>query len=166
MLYSSPFYRRDELRNIVIKDQYFTTKNTTLYIIDSVLEHEPSGEKMRLQWERESYGLSSGLFPPVTLQSLLRMFLMPGLSNDAKHFIMIYFLLDVCDYHRFVFVPYSKSFVIDPCVTRAFLLHSDEDMKEKLLSFSVVFSIDSAFFCLVQACWFIDHEKFEVSKNT
>jgi hypothetical protein len=40
----------------------------------------------------------------------------------------------------------------------------DEDMKDQLLSFSVVFSIDSSFFSLVQACWFIDHEKFEVSQ--
>ena len=44
-------------------------------------------------------------------------------------------------------------------------LYRDEDMKEQLLSFSVVFSIDSAFFSLVQACWFIDHEKFEVSET-
>lgn len=87
-----------------MKDKYFLTENTTLYIIDSILETEPSGKKMRVQWERESGGMTTGLYPPITLQSLLRMFLMPDLSTDAKNFIMIYFLLDVCDYHRFVLV--------------------------------------------------------------
>lgn len=87
-----------------MKDEYFFTENINIYIIDSILESEKCGKKMRLQWERESSGMTCGLYPPVTIQSLLRMFLMPDLSIDAKHFIMIYFLLDVCDYHRLVLI--------------------------------------------------------------
>lgn len=36
-------------------------------------------------------------------------------------------------------------------------------MKEQLLSFPIVFSVDQPFFLLVQACWLVDHEKFDVS---
>lgn len=115
------------------------TDERTLYIIDSILEDEPGGKKLRLQWERESYGMTNGFYPPVTLQSLLRMFLMSNVSTEAKHFIMMYFLLDVCDYHR------------------------DEDIKEQLLSFSIIFFPESKFLSLVEACWLIDHEKFEVN---
>lgn len=35
-------------------------------------------------------------------------------------------------------------------------------MKEQLLSFSIIFFPDSKFMSLVEGCWLIDHEKFEV----
>ncbi|XP_065200362.1 protein ELYS isoform X2 [Planococcus citri] len=129
--------RREELKAVAMKDKYFLTDESTLYIIDSILDNELGGRSLRLQWERESYGMTNGFYPPVTLQSLLRMFLMSNVSTEAKHFIMMYFLLDVCDYHR------------------------DEEMKEQLLSFSIIFFPDSKFLSLVEACWLIDHEKFE-----
>lgn len=96
------FCRREELKKVAMKDKYFLMENASLYIIDSILEKEAGGKALREQWERESCGMTNGLYPPVTLQSLLRMFLMPNLSNDTKHFIFMYFLLDVCDYHRLV----------------------------------------------------------------
>ncbi|XKL64589.1 hypothetical protein PGB90_004675 [Kerria lacca] len=135
--YTEQKQRREELRKIAMFDKYFLIEYSIIYIIDFILENNHKGEKLRMQWEQESGGMSRGHYPPITLQSLLRMFLMPDLPVDIKHFVMIYFLLDVCDYRR------------------------DEDIKEQLFSFSVVFSIDVSYFLLVQACWYLDHEKFE-----
>ncbi|XKL59538.1 hypothetical protein PGB90_000554 [Kerria lacca] len=135
--YTEQKQRREELRKIAMFDKYFLIEYSIIYIIDFILENNHKGEKLRMQWEHESGGMSRGHYPPITLQSLLRMFLMPDLPVDIKHFVMIYFLLDVCDYRR------------------------DEDIKEQLFSFSVVFSIDVSYFLLVQACWYLDHEKFE-----
>ncbi|XKL67939.1 hypothetical protein PGB90_003430 [Kerria lacca] len=137
MQYTEQKPRREELRKIAMFDKYFLIEYSIIYIIDFILENNHKGEKLRMQWEQESGGMSRGHYPPITLQSLLRMFLMPDLPVDIKHFEMIYFLLDVCDYRR------------------------DEDIKEQLFSFSVVFSIDVSYFLLVQACWYLDHEKFE-----
>ncbi|XKL61083.1 hypothetical protein PGB90_008140 [Kerria lacca] len=135
--YTEQKQRREELRKIAMFDKYFLIEYSIIYIIDFILENNHKGEKLRMQWEQESGGMSRGHYPPITLQSLLRMFLMPDLPVDIKHFVMIYFLLYVCDYRR------------------------DEDIKEQLFSFSVVFSIDVSYFLLVQACWYLDHEKFE-----
>ncbi|XKL63400.1 hypothetical protein PGB90_005764 [Kerria lacca] len=115
--YTEQKQRREELRKIAMFDKYFLIEYSIIYIIDFILENNHKGEKLRMQWEQESGGMSRGHYPPITLQSLLRMFLMPDLP--------------------------------------------DEDIKEQLFSFSVVFSIDVSYFLLVQACWYLDHEKFE-----
>lgn len=104
VIFGINFFRREELKLLAMKDKYFLKEESTcLYLIDSVLENEAGGKFLRQQWDRESCGMTNGFYPSVTLQSLLRMFLMPELSTDMKHFIMMYFLLDVCDYHRLVF---------------------------------------------------------------
>lgn len=96
----SSLCRREELKRIGLNDKYFLIENAPPLIVDAVLERDPKGKKLKIQWQRESGGMTIGLYPPVTLQSLLRIFLLPDLSTDIKNFIMLYFLFDVCDYHR------------------------------------------------------------------
>jgi len=77
--------------------------NLPLYLIDAIVTNEPNGNKLIEQWKRESIEETKGLYPPTSIQSLLRIYLNTELSNRVKDFITIYFLIDVCSVQKLVF---------------------------------------------------------------
>lgn len=66
-----------------------------LFMIDTVITHEAGGNKLTDQWEREGGGTTLGLYPPPSVQSLLRTYLVRDIPLHIKHFIVSYFLQDV-----------------------------------------------------------------------
>jgi len=74
------------------------------YLIDAIVTNEPNGNKLIEQWKCECIEETKGLYPPTSVQSLLRIYLNAELSNRVKDFITIYFLIDVCSVQKLVFI--------------------------------------------------------------
>jgi hypothetical protein len=70
--------------------------DSQLYLIDAIVYNEPKGNKLIEQWQHEGSEATKGMYPPSTVQCLLRIYLNSALSDQVKDFIIIYFLIDVC----------------------------------------------------------------------
>lgn len=74
-----------------------------LFLVDVMIAQE-AGSRLTEQWEREGGQVTAGKYPPPSVQSLLRTYLVRGVPPHVKHFIVGYFLLDVLhavDAHRY-----------------------------------------------------------------
>eukprot|EP00102_Acyrthosiphon_pisum_P024723 XP_016661933.1 PREDICTED: uncharacterized protein LOC100571491 isoform X2 [Acyrthosiphon pisum] len=109
--------------------------NLPLYLIDAIVTNEPNGNKLIEQWKLECIEETKGLYPPTSVQSLLRIYLNAELSNIVKDFITIYFLIDVC---------------------------SVQKMNEITANiFNDTFVKNEELYKLCCASWFFDHDLFE-----
>lgn len=70
--------------------------DSQLYLIDAIVYNEPKGNKLIEQWQHEGGEATKGMYPPSTVQCILRIYLNSALSDQVKDFITIYFLIDVC----------------------------------------------------------------------
>lgn len=97
-LYPRFYHRRNQLKECYSNNEI--PLDGGLYLIDYLIEREPNYSQLYQQWERENCQFSDGLYPPSTVQMLVRMYLMQSIPMDTKHYITMYFLLDLCDYHK------------------------------------------------------------------
>lgn len=110
--------------------------------IDNLINRECSS--LRSQWEREGAEVgSSGLYPPPSLQSLLRSYLSDCHQDELvdlehKHQITYYFLLDL-----------------------AMTLNDSSTKKNQLVKYPAAFKLSPSLIKLVQAFWLLDHEDYQ-----
>ncbi|XP_046671395.1 protein ELYS-like [Homalodisca vitripennis] len=103
---------------------------------------EGAGDKLTDQWEREGGTTTMGKYPPSSVQSLLRSYLVRGIPIHVKHFVVSYFLYDIVH----TLHPHSLS----------------EDVKTKLLSYCSEFGHSDSQCKIATAFWCLDHCKYQV----
>ncbi|RZF46756.1 hypothetical protein LSTR_LSTR002619 [Laodelphax striatellus] len=109
-----------------------------LLLVDTLLKATPGGKRVISQWEAEG-SLVGGLYPPPSVQSILRIFLVRGVAAHFKHMLIYYFLLDVAD-----------------------LLQQDHPSATKMLqNFVTKFRLTKSQVLITKAFWLIDHGKLK-----
>lgn len=83
------FFRRSEVNRL--SKLLSNVPEGGLLLIDAFIYNEAGGSRIIDQWEREG----GGLYPPPSVQSMLRVNLINGIPVHIKHCIMLYFFLDV-----------------------------------------------------------------------
>lgn len=68
------------------------TDKTDILFIDGLVKRECNGDRLSSLWERDG---GTGLYPPPSIQSLLRTYLLDGIPMHVKHCIVIYVFLDL-----------------------------------------------------------------------
>jgi hypothetical protein len=94
----SMYFRRSELEKLC----RFATDKTDILFIDGLVKRECNGDCLSSLWERDG---GTGLYPPPSIQSLLRTYLLDGIPMHVKHCIVIYVFLDlagILESHRCV----------------------------------------------------------------
>lgn len=85
------------------------TKSCRILYIDAFIENECNASLLRNEWKQSGASMSDGLYPPPSLQSMLRTLLVPGVSIENKYMLFVYMFLDlnmVLNDERFVFWSY------------------------------------------------------------
>lgn len=82
------YYRRAELEKL----SRSATDKTDILFIDGLVKRECNGDRLSSLWERDG---GTGLYPPPSIQSLLRTYLLDGIPMHVKHCIVIYVFLDL-----------------------------------------------------------------------
>ncbi|XP_053606157.1 protein ELYS-like [Plodia interpunctella] len=114
-------------------------KPCSLLYIDQLIENEFDGEGVREMWLRggsESYGL----YPPPSLYSLLRLYLLPEIAEEHKHSLVLYLLLDY-------------SMIYDEVRYEAVI--------RRLMQFPTMFGLSNTAIKATQAFWHLDHRDFD-----
>ncbi|XP_075220007.1 AT hook containing transcription factor 1 homolog [Lycorma delicatula] len=109
-----------------------------IYLIDALISNEANGECIINEWEREG----GGLYPPPSVQSMLRINLINGIPVYVKHCITLYFLMDLIDE-----LPKKRQ--------------NADDVKDIISRFSTVFRLSASCVNIVKGLWCIDNKNFE-----
>lgn len=123
-------------------NESFISKKTgscKLLFIDSLIEHVCRGNVLREYW-LENEG--NGLYPPNSLEAMLRVMLVPELNYDNKCAILLYFFLDL-------------NMAIEEDVYK--------DVVANFIKFPSVFKLSAPLIKTVQAFWNLDHDHYLVS---
>lgn len=113
------------------------TNSCKCLYIDSFIDRECNSHLLRNEW---SNGLGDGLYPPPSLQAMLRILLIPGISLENKYMLFVYLFLDL---HNF-------------------LEGEHFDVVQNLIKFPAVFKLNSSLIKTTQAFWNLDHNEYEV----
>ncbi|XP_050304402.1 protein ELYS isoform X2 [Anthonomus grandis grandis] len=111
-----------------------------LLFIDNMINYRGCAEVLRQQWQEDG---GSGLYPPPSLQSVLRTYLLDGADLDFKHSLVTYVLLDI-----------------------AKTLDQDDKIIKLLLKFPQIFNLKLSKMKIVQAFWHLDHDDYETATHT
>lgn len=71
------------------------TKYCRILYIDAFIENECNAPLLRHEWKQGSGSMSDGLYPPPSLQCMLRTLLVPGISIESKYMLFVYMFLDL-----------------------------------------------------------------------
>lgn len=110
-----------------------------LLFIDNLIDIECGGEALHAEWRDDG---GNGLYPPPSLQALLRTYLIEDVDIEIKHCIFIYVFLDLAmtlDQSRYT-----------PIITH-------------LIKFPAVFEISPSVIKITQAFWQLDHGDFSTA---
>lgn len=120
----------------------FVSKKTgscRLIYIDAYIQHECKGNVLREYWLENN---GDGLYPPTSIESMLRVMLVPDVSFESKCAILLYFFLDLN------------------------MAINDDGYKHvvaNFIKFPSVFKLSASLIKTVQAFWNLDHGHFLVS---
>lgn len=116
-----------------------TTKSCRIMYIDSFIENECNSAVLRSEWRK---GFGDGLYPPASLQAMLRTLLVPGVPTETKYMLFVYLFMDLST-----------------------VLREDRyaGVIKNLIKFPAVFKMDPGAIKITQAFWNLDHGEFEVS---
>ncbi|XP_038223349.1 protein ELYS [Zerene cesonia] len=109
-----------------------------LLYVDQLILNEFGGEVVHKIWKRAG-SECGGLYPPPSLYALLRLYLLPDISEEHKHSLLLYLLLD-----------YS-------------MLYDDsqyETVIRRLMQFPPMFGLSTTLVRATQAFWHLDHRDF------
>jgi len=118
------YYRRAELEKL----SRSATDKTDILFIDGLVKRECNGDRLSSLWERDG---GTGLYPPPSIQSLLRTYLLDGIPMHVKHCIVIYVFLDLAgllDSRRCVcvcvcvYLNFFKGFCLLEIISTIFIL--------------------------------------------
>lgn len=126
------FYDIDR-NNLVAK-----TNSCKCLYIDSLIDRESNAHLIRAEWKND---LGDGLYPPPSLQSMLRILLVPGIPLQNKYMLFVYLFLDL---HM--------------------ILETEQyfGVVQNLIKFPAVFKLNSSLIKTTQAFWNLDHNEYEV----
>nr|CAH7717001.1 unnamed protein product [Callosobruchus chinensis] len=125
--------RRAQLR-LLSKDTFASSDQ--LLFIDNLISIKCGAEQLQKQWQDDR---GSGLYPPPSLQSLLRSYLVPETNLLYKHTLVIYVFLDL-------------AMTLDQTKYSAVITH--------LIKFPAVFKVPPSLIKITQAFWQLDHGEF------
>lgn len=136
--------RRSELRRL-LQQQGGEEEMQNLLLVDGLLMNEAGGQNVFAEWERDaggSAGPGSGVYPPVSLQALLRTFLIKDVALSVKHSIVIYVLMDLAN-----------------------ILDNEQYQKtlQNFMKFPAAFCMSAGTMRLTQAFWHLDHKAFDTA---
>ncbi|XP_055842207.1 uncharacterized protein LOC129909201 [Episyrphus balteatus] len=121
--------------------RYSSRKARSCYLlfIDSFLEHSFKGNTLRDSWQ-ESGG--DGLYPPTSVQAMLRIMLIPDVSFENKCALFLYFFLDL---------------------NMAIEDKRYEPIVQNFIKFPSVFKLSASLIKQIQAFWNLDHCHFQAA---
>ncbi|XP_048487748.1 protein ELYS isoform X3 [Plutella xylostella] len=108
-----------------------------LLYIDQLIAHQ-FGDQLTQIWK--ACGSANGLYPPPSLYALLRVYLLPGASEQDKHALLLYLLVDYCALHDEL---------------------RDEAVIRRLMQFPTMFGLSNTAIKATQAFWHLDHRDFD-----
>ncbi|XP_068618212.1 protein ELYS isoform X2 [Battus philenor] len=114
-------------------------RSCTLLYIDQLLEHEFGGQRIHEMWIKGGSEIG-GVYPPPSLYSLLRLYLLPDIAEEHKHSLVLYLLLDY-------------SMVYDEIRYEAVI--------RRLMQFPTMFGLSNTSIKATQAFWHLDHRDFD-----
>ncbi|XP_037026893.1 protein ELYS [Bradysia coprophila] len=115
------------------------TNSCRILYVDAFIEHECNSAVLRSEWKKES---GDGLYPPASLQTMLRTLLVPGVSTERKYMLFVYLFMDLSSVLREE--------------------HYDGVIKN-LIKFPAVFKMDPGLIKVTQAFWNLDHGEYELA---
>ncbi|XP_072402062.1 uncharacterized protein Elys isoform X1 [Diabrotica undecimpunctata] len=125
--------RRAQLR-ILTKETFGNTDS--LLFIDNLIEKKCGGRNLLNLWYEDS---GTGMYPPPSLQSLIRTYLVTGAGINYKHSLVIYLFLDL-------------AMALDQTWYSSVVTH--------LIKFPAVFKVSPSVIKITQAFWQLDHGDF------
>lgn len=114
-----------------------TWNSCSMLYIDALIDRECGGVGLYRDW-REDGG--SGLYPPRSLQSMLRILLLPNVSIQSKYSIFMYLFMDLN-------VVYQD--------------HECHALVQNLYKFPTAFKMGKDMIKLIESFWHLDHNNFE-----
>ncbi|XP_055381078.1 uncharacterized protein LOC129611791 [Condylostylus longicornis] len=135
------YYKTRRLHFLEINHDFIQarTNGCRILYIDSFIEHKCNVEALKEHWQIE---LGQAAYPPRSMQAVLRTLLVPNVSLETKHALLIYIFLD-----------------LNMAVTE----ESYAGLVQNLIKFPAVFKLNASLIKTVQAFWNLDHGKFEVA---
>ncbi|XP_063382768.1 protein ELYS [Cydia fagiglandana] len=115
-----------------------SSKSCSLLYIDQLIEHEFGGERIQQMWLKGG-SETNGLYPPPSLYSLLRLYLLPDIAEEHKHSLVLYLLVD-----------YSMVYEV-----------RYEAVVRRLMQFPTMFGLSNTAIKATQAFWHLDHRDFD-----
>lgn len=107
--------------------------------IDNFIEHEFKAEALRKVWLENN---ATGVYPPNSMQNVLRALLIPNVSIEAKYVLLCYTFMDM---------------------TAVLNDGRYGGIVQNLIKFPAVFKLNSAIIKRTQAFWYLDHGNVENS---
>ncbi|XP_066261984.1 protein ELYS isoform X2 [Euwallacea similis] len=117
----------------------FVEKDCLLFI-DNMINNMAGAEILRQQWQEDG---GSGLYPPPSLQSVLRTYLIEGPDLVTKHSLVTYILLDI-----------------------AASVDEHNKIIKLLLKFPQIFALPLSNIKLIQSFWHLDHDHYETALDS
>jgi len=80
------------------KDDGVAVLPQDLLMIDGLISHEAGGKRLQSEWERDAGrtgGRFANMYPPASIQGLLRTYLVRDISYDIKTSIVTYIFMDL-----------------------------------------------------------------------
>ncbi|KAK9888484.1 hypothetical protein WA026_000735 [Henosepilachna vigintioctopunctata] len=128
--------RRSEL--LLLQNKRFCSKSTILFI-DNLIKTECGGEKLWKEWKNDG---GDGFYPPISLQALLRTYLINDVEVCNKHAVVMYLLLDL-------------TMSLDSTKYALAITH--------FIKFPSVFKLSPSLIKITQAFWQLDHGDFSTA---
>lgn len=110
-----------------------------LLFIDNLIDIECNGNILHKQWECDG---GNGLYPPPSLQAVLRAYLIEDIDIVHKHCLLIYLFLDL-------------AMTLDQSQYKPIITH--------LIKFPAVFKLSPSVIKITQAFWQLDHGDFSTA---
>ncbi|XP_066159044.1 protein ELYS isoform X2 [Euwallacea fornicatus] len=117
----------------------FVEKDCLLFI-DNMINNMAGAETLRQQWQEDG---GSGLYPPPSLQSVLRTYLVDGPDLVTKHSLVTYILLDI-----------------------AASVDEHNKIIKLLLKFPQIVAVPLSNIKLIQSFWHLDHDHYETALDS
>lgn len=88
------YYMRQRHKFFDINTEYrrLKTNSCKLLYIDTFIEKECNSAVLRAEWKK---GVGDGLYPPPSLQAMLRTLLVPDVPIENKYILFVYLFLDL-----------------------------------------------------------------------
>ncbi|XP_067636779.1 protein ELYS homolog [Eurosta solidaginis] len=121
-----------------INDSFISKKTGScrLLFIDALIAHECKGDSLRECWLENG---GNGLYPPPSIEAMLRVMLVPEMEFESKCAILLYFFLDL-------------HMTIDE--------QAHKEIVESFVKFPSVFKLTATLIKTVQSLWNLDHGLF------